>query len=147
MTLMINECRIYSLCMCVQYYNNLYRVARTFKNWQTLFRGETSNQGKCLLALVQNINMKMHKRSNTALTLKAWSSSGVVKRAEDVKRSISISIMDSTHHLDYHYRSHNPAIYGPCSSVRVSMKVLIKHLVSERKFSRKYDNTLWAHIY
>ena len=106
---MIHACHICSLCTCVQYYNNLYRVARTFKNRQTLFRDETTNQGKCLLASVQKNNMKMHKRSNTALTLKTWSSSGVVKRAEDVKQSISVAIMDSTHHLAYHYRSHNPA--------------------------------------
>ena len=38
-------------------------------------------------------------------------------------------------------------VYGPCGSVCVSMKVLIKHLVSECKFSRKYDNILRAHIY
>ena len=109
MMLMIHTCCICTLCTCVQYYNNLYRVARIFKNRQTSVRDETSNQGKCLLASVQKNNMKMCKCLNTALTLKVRSSSGVVKRAEGVKRSISVSIMDSTHHLDYHYRSHNLA--------------------------------------
>ena len=33
------------------------------------------------------------------------------------------------------------------AAFHVLTMVLIKHLVSERKYSRKYDNTLQAHIY
>ena len=36
-------------------------------------------------------------------------------------------------------------IHGPCSSVRVSTNVLIKHFVSERE--NTIINALWAHIY
>ena len=38
-------------------------------------------------------------------------------------------------------------IHGTCCSLHVTTKVLIKRLLSERKYSRKYDNALQAHIY
>ena len=41
----------------------------------------------------------------------------------------------------------NGLIHEPCGSVRVSTNVLIKYLVSERKYPRKYENTLCAHIH
>ena len=58
--------------------------------------------------------------------------------------SLSRSRFPSSTRLDSTYLR---LIHRPCSSVRVSTKVLIKHLVSERKYPRKYENTFRAHIH
>ena len=52
--------------------------------------------------------------------------------------------MDLTHHYT---EATIWLVYKPSGSVRALTKALIKHQVSERKFSRKYNNTLQAHIY
>ena len=113
-----------------------------FKNWQSLFRDKTNDQEQCLSASIWKKEMKKDVQ-----TLEHSShNEGVVIWAENANRSILVSInwlitliitTETTIRL----------IHGTCGSVRVSTKVLIKQLVGERKYSRKYDNTLRAYIY
>ena len=126
------------LCACAC--NN--EVVMMFKNQQASFRDKTSDQDQCLFR--KRRQRKMHKHRNTVLTMKVWSSLGTVMWA-------------AIHHGFHHLIQLIPSIitietiiqlmHKSCGSVRVSTKVLIKHLVSERKYSRKYNNPLWAHIY
>ena len=88
---------------------------------------------------------KMLKHWNAVLINKAQSSSGAVIQVEGVKRSILVFIiwLDSSPWLSLqNHNMVNAYVYGPCSSVHVSTKVLIKHLVSKSKHSRKCDKTL-----
>ena len=129
------------LCACAC--NN--GVVKIFKNRLTLFKDETNDQecpSSVLSASVQKRRQrKMYKHWNTVIIMKVWLS--------EQRVGSDSSQHDSTHlyRLAITPETTIQLIHRPCSSIHVSTKVLIKHLVSERNYSRKYDNTLWAHIY
>ena len=99
----VHTCRIFSLCMYMQYNG----VVMIFKNQLTSLRNETSNQEQCLSALVQKKKMKkdmqIYTGWNTLLIRKAC---GYACREYEVIYLPRFPSFNSTHHLDYHYRNH-----------------------------------------